>query len=341
MDEDKVREYLGRQLDLGVDVSLGLLAGAVAGLPGAIVTAYILSEYKHAANQAHIEAENRAHTFEVIADSGRARMDPEFTPPPLLPDPATVLRDFEEIFSGSIEIGLDYADPDSVDFTPQKDASLAAQAMNMGPEEFLRWMTMARPVAYGSNRDPGEVLTDMIEIWSGPGQELDVAARAVDVITDDLDALDRMALSSNDPAMRAILAEAQSHAFLTSGFNRQGPRSGRPVGALSGAGMGAILQSRRHRVRRLESRAGSDPDARSDQPLARCSRRRPVGAHPQLCAPRAGRGRRRKLRAVGAGGPAAADSRRRAGAGRGHGRRRRRLWRPGRGGRDGRGRPGG
>ena len=225
MDEAEFREYLGRQLELGVDVSLGLLAGAVAGLPGAVVTAYLLSEYKHAANQAHIEAENRAHTFEMLADAGRARMDPGFTPPPVLPDPATVLRDFEEIFSGSVEIGLDYADPESVDFMPQKDASLAAQAMNMGPEEFLRWTTMARPVAYGSNRDPGEVLTDMIEIWSGPGQELDVAARAVDVITDDLDALDRTALGTNHPAMQAIRDEAQNYAFLTSGFNQQPPEA--------------------------------------------------------------------------------------------------------------------
>ena len=220
MDEDEIRELLGLGIGTGIETILGLAAGGVAGLPGIIAMAATTTAYKHMAEEAAIEAENRAHTFKVLADAGRAERDPEFTPPASLPDPSTVLRNFEEIFSGSVAIGLDYADRESVDFMPQKDASLAAQAMNMGPEEFLRWTTMARPVAYGSNRDPGEVITDMTKIWSGPGQELDVAARAVDVITDDLDALDRMALGANHPAMRAILNEAQNYAPYTSGFNQ-------------------------------------------------------------------------------------------------------------------------
>ena len=102
-------------------------------------------------------------------------------------------------------------DPDTTKY--EGDLIFAARSMEMTYEKFRAWTDMADEVIDRSKFAKGDLAAKMIRAWSGREQSQNPEHRALEMVTDDLDALDRMARLSTDPESIRLRNEREEEAW--------------------------------------------------------------------------------------------------------------------------------
>ena len=208
MSEEYIRESLRdrSQIDPNREALLFGVKAAIGALPaGAVVSGFI------DAFSAAFEMGTIPNPFVAATFTNPGEIDPttagivwdhmaDVVTPVLDPD-----------HSSTYIASVKESDPNATEY--EGDLIFAARSMEMANEEFRAWTDMADDVIDRSKFAKGDLAAKMIRAWSGREQSLAPADRALDVVTDDLDALDRMARLSTAPAFIKRREEQEEEAW--------------------------------------------------------------------------------------------------------------------------------